>query len=133
MLVVEDHPDTAEQFARLLKRAGHEVVCAGNIREAQKYAMVTPAPDRTGAFDILISDLDLPDGSGRELMHNLAQISPIRGIAVSGHGMKDDVENSIAAGFSHHIIKPVNWEKLKGAIQKIGEEILQSEEQLARK
>ena len=103
----------------MLKRAGHEVICAGNIREAQKYAMVTPAQDRTCAFDILISDLDLPDGSGRDLMRNLAELYPIRGIAVSGHGMKEDIENSIAAGFSHHITKPVNWEKLKVAIQKL--------------
>jgi signal transduction histidine kinase/ActR/RegA family two-component response regulator len=133
VLVVEDHPDTAEQFARLLRRAGHEVICAGNIREAQKYAMVTPAQDRACAFDILISDLDLPDGSGRDLMRNLAELYPIRGIAVSGHGMKDDIENSLAAGFSHHIIKPVNWEKLKVAIQTISEEMLQREEQLAGK
>ena len=128
VLVVEDHLDTAEQFARLLKRAGHEVICAGNIREAQKYAMVTPAQNRTCAFDILISDLDLPDGSGRDLMRNLAERYPIRGIAISGHGMKDDIESSIAAGFSHHITKPVDWQKLKIAIQKISEETFQKEE-----
>jgi PAS domain S-box-containing protein len=132
VLVVEDHPDTAEQFARLLKRAGHEVICAGSIREAQTYAMVTPAQDRTCAFDILISDLDLPDGSGRDLMRNLAKRYPIRGIALSGHGMKEDIQNSIAAGFSYHITKPVNWQELKMAIEKIGEETLLDQEQAAR-
>jgi len=129
VLVVEDHPDTAEQFARLLRRAGHEVICAGSIREAQKYAMVTPAQDRTCAFDILISDVDLPDGSGRDLMRNLTKRYPIRGIAISGHGMKEDVESSIAAGFSHHITKPVNWEELKTAIQKIAKERLHENEE----
>jgi PAS domain S-box-containing protein len=124
VLVVEDHPDTAEQFARLLKRAGHEVICASSIKEAQMYAMVTPAQDRTCAFDILISDLDLPDGSGRDLMRNLAKRYSIRGIALSGHGMKDDIQNSIAAGFSHHITKPVDWQELKIAIQKIADETL---------
>jgi PAS domain S-box-containing protein len=128
VLVVEDHPDTAEQFARLLKRAGHEVICAGSIREAQTYAMVTPAGDRTCAFDILISDLDLPDGSGRDLMRNLAKRYPIRGIALSGYGMKEDIQNSITAGFSHHITKPVNWQELKAAIESIAEEMLLSEE-----
>ena len=132
VLVVEDHPDTAEQFARLLKRAGHEVICAGSIREAQTYAMVTPAPDRACAFDILISDLDLPDGSGRDLMRNLAKCYPIRGIALSGHGMKEDIQNSIAAGFSHHITKPVNWQELKVAIENIAEETLLSKEQAGR-
>jgi signal transduction histidine kinase/ActR/RegA family two-component response regulator len=124
VLVVEDHSDTAEQFARLLKRSGHEVICASSIREAQNYAMMTPAQDRACAFDILISDLDLPDGSGRDLMRNLAKRYPIRGIAISGHGMKEDVENSIAAGFSYHITKPVDWQELKATIQKIADEIL---------
>ena len=128
VLVVEDHRDTAEQFARLLRRAGHEVICASTIREAQQYAVVTPAPDRTCAFDVLISDLDLPDGSGRDLMRNLAQFYPIHGIAVSGHGMKEDVDSSIAAGFSHHITKPLDWQKLKTVLEKIGEEVRQQEE-----
>ena len=122
VLVVEDHLDTAEQFARLLQRAGHEVICAANIKQAQMYAMVTPDPNRTCAFDILISDLDLPDGSGRDLMRNLAERYPIRGIAISGHGSKQDVDSSIAAGFSHHITKPVDWKQLQQAIQQIAQE-----------
>jgi signal transduction histidine kinase/ActR/RegA family two-component response regulator len=122
VLVVEDHRDTADQFARLLQRAGHEVVCANSIREAQEYAAAAPAPDRTCAFDVLISDLDLPDGSGRDLMRHLAQSCPIRGIAISGHGSRDDVESSLAAGFSHHVTKPLDWEKLKGALQEIASE-----------
>ena len=123
ILVVEDHRDTAEQFARLLRRAGHEVVCAGTVKEAQAHALVTPDKNRACAFDILISDLDLPDGSGRELMHNLARRCPIRGIAISGHGMKEDVDGSMQAGFSYHITKPVNWPELKAAIEKIAKEV----------
>ncbi len=123
VLVVEDHHDTAEQFARLLRRAGHEVTCAGNIKEAQTYASVTPGQNRACAFDILISDLDLPDGSGRELMQNLAQRYPIHGIVISGHGMKEDVDRSMQAGFSYHITKPVNWAELKAVIDKISDEI----------
>jgi PAS domain S-box-containing protein len=123
VLVVEDHRDTAEQFARLLKHAGHEVICAGSIKEAQTYALMTPDQNRACPFDILISDLDLPDGSGLELMRNLAQRYPIRGIVVSGHGMKEDIEGSLEAGFSYHITKPVNWAELKSAIEKIAEEV----------
>ena len=123
VLVVEDHHDTAEQFARLLRRAGHEVICAGSIKEAQTYALVTPDKNRPCVFDVLISDLDLPDGSGRELMRNLAQRYPIRGIAISGHGMKEDVDGSMQAGFSYHITKPVNWPELKSAIEKIAREV----------
>jgi len=123
VLVVEDHHDTAEQFARLLRRAGHEVICAGSIKEAQTYALVAPDQNRACAFDILISDLDLPDGSGRELMRNLAQRYPIHGIAITGHGMKEDVDGSMQAGFSYHITKPVNWAELKAVIDKISDEI----------
>jgi CheY-like chemotaxis protein len=123
VLVVEDHHDTAEQFAKLLRRAGHEVICAGSIKEAQSCALVTSGENRACAFDILISDLDLPDGSGRELMRNLAQRYPIHGIAISGHGMKEDVEGSMKAGFSYHITKPVNWAELKAVIEKISDEI----------
>jgi PAS domain S-box-containing protein len=129
ILVVEDHHDTAEQFARLLKRAGHEVICAGNIKEAQTYAMITPAPNRTCAFDILISDLNLPDGSGLDLMRNLAKHYSIRGIALSGYGTKEDIENSLAAGFSHHFTKPVNWQELEIAIQNIGAETFRKKQQ----
>ena len=123
VLVVEDHPDTAEQFARLLRRAGHEVICAGSIKEAQTCASVAPGQNRPCAFDILISDLDLPDGNGLELMRNLAQRYPIRGIVISGHGMKEDVDGSLQAGFSYHITKPVNWTELKAVIDKISDEI----------
>lgn len=129
VLVVEDHVDTAEQFARLLKRAGHEVVCATTMRQAQKYALETSSSNRSCAFDVLVSDVDLPDGSGRDLMRNLSQHYPIRGIAISGHGMKEDIDSSIAAGFSAHITKPVDWKKLKAALQKIGAEINHHEEQ----
>ena len=124
VLLVEDHPDTAEQFARLLKRAGHEVVCASSINEAETCASVTTEQNRPGTFDILISDLDLPDGSGLDLMRTLAQRYRIRGIAISGHGMKADIDNSIQAGFSYHITKPVNWMELKAVIEKVSNEIL---------
>jgi len=133
ILVVEDHHDTAEQFARLLRRAGHKVTCAGSIKEAQTHALLTPDKDRACVFDVLISDLDLPDGSGRELMRSLAQCYPIRGIAISGHGMKEDVDGSMQAGFSYHLTKPVNWPELNSAIEKIAKEANQKSRGSAEK
>jgi signal transduction histidine kinase/ActR/RegA family two-component response regulator len=123
VLVVEDHHDTAEQFAKLLRRAGHEVVCVGSIKEAQTCALVTRDQSRPRAFDILISDLDLPDGSGLDLMRNLTQRCSIHGIAISGHGMKEDIDGSMQAGFSYHITKPVNWAELKAVIDNISDKI----------
>jgi PAS domain S-box-containing protein len=118
VLLVEDHRDTAEQLTRLLTRAGHEVTWAATIREARELiAAQGHQPGRE--FNILISDLGLPDGSGHELMRDLASNHPIPGIALSGYGMKDDIQDSMAAGFSRHITKPVDWQELKVAIQRI--------------
>jgi CheY-like chemotaxis protein len=114
---VEDHPDTSAQLARLLERAGHEVTCAGTVREAEE----TATRGRDG-FDILISDLGLPDGSGHDLMRYIRRNHPIPGIALSGYGMDEDIQNSIAAGFSRHMTKPVDWQELKNAIQKVAGE-----------
>ena len=117
VLLVEDHPDTAAQLSRLLKRAGHQVTCAGSVREAEE----TASRGRDG-FDILISDLGLPDGSGHDLMRELKRDHPIPGIALSGYGMDEDIQGSIAAGFSRHMTKPVDWQELKSAIQKVAQE-----------
>jgi signal transduction histidine kinase len=114
VLLVEDHRDTADQLARLLQRAGHEVTCAGTIKEARESA-------RSAEFDILISDLGLPDGTGYELMRQISRERRIPGIALSGFGMKDDVQNSIAAGFARHLTKPVDWQQLKTEIQRVAE------------
>ncbi len=122
VLLVEDHSDTAEQLTRLLKRAGHEVTWAGSIREARELLAESAEKTAERGFNILISDLGLPDGSGHDLMRDLASQQRMPGIALSGYGMKADIETSMEAGFSRHITKPVDWQELKGAIQKIAAE-----------
>ena len=123
VLLVEDHPDSAEQLTRLLKRAGHEVTWAGTIREAREMIAATGDNKSERGFNILISDLGLPDGSGHDLMRDLAsRHHSMPGIALSGYGMKDDILDSMAAGFSRHMTKPVDWQELKIAIQKIAAE-----------
>jgi PAS domain S-box-containing protein len=119
VLLVEDHRDTANQLTRLLRRAGHEVTWAGSLREARELVAATGDSPQARGFNILISDLGLPDGSGHELMRDLASRHAMPGIALSGYGMKDDILDSMAAGFSRHITKPVDWQELKLAIQKI--------------
>ncbi len=122
ILLVEDHSDTAQQLTRLLKRAGHEVTWAGSIGQARALLAETGNDSAERGFNILISDLGLPDGSGHELMRDLASHRSMPGIALSGYGMKDDILDSMAAGFSRHITKPVDWQELKIAIQKIAAE-----------
>jgi signal transduction histidine kinase/ActR/RegA family two-component response regulator len=119
ILLVEDHRDTAEQLTRLLKRAGHEVTCAGTIREARELIAARGESGSERYFNIVISDLGLPDGSGNDLLRDLASQHSIPGIALSGYGMKDDIRDSMAAGFCRHMTKPVDWQELKTAIQKI--------------
>ncbi|HEX2642412.1 MAG TPA: ATP-binding protein [Thermoanaerobaculia bacterium] len=111
LLIVEDHADTAEVLARLLQSSGYEVETAGSVAEALKTAAAVP-------FDLLISDIGLPDASGLELMRQVRDRFGIPGIALSGYGMEEDIRKSQEAGFLDHIVKPVNVDQLKAAIQR---------------
>jgi signal transduction histidine kinase len=110
ILLVDDHPDTTAALEKLLRRRGHTVAAAHDMRSALETA-------ERGQFDLLISDVGLPDGSGMELMSRLRATSGIPGIAISGFGMNGDIEKSMQAGFLKHLVKPVNLEKLEAAIE----------------
>jgi signal transduction histidine kinase len=112
LLLVEDHPDTAGAIAELLRLLGHQVTVAGSVAEA-----LTAAD--AGRFDLMISDLGLPDGSGLDLMRELAAHFGLRGIALSGYGMDEDLRNSREAGFAAHLTKPVSLPALQAAIRRI--------------
>jgi CheY-like chemotaxis protein len=72
-----------------------------------------------GSFDLLISDVGLPDGNGMDLLRTLRTFKPIRGIAISGFGMDADIGKSLEAGFAEHLVKPVKLEKLEAAIARV--------------
>jgi signal transduction histidine kinase len=112
ILLVDDHQDTCVALERLLVRRGHLVAAAHNVRSAMEAAA-------RSRFDLLISDIALPDGTGIELMSYLRAISGIRGIAISGFGMNGDIQKSIDAGFSEHLVKPVKVDKLEAAINRV--------------
>ena len=116
ILLVEDHEDTAEAMADLLRLIGHEVTVAGSVAAA-----LAAAGDGHGRLDLVVSDLGLPDGSGQDLMRELARLYGLRGIALSGYGMEDDVRRSHEAGFLHHLTKPVDLQMLKAAIRQVAE------------
>jgi len=111
ILLVDDHQDTCAALEKLLVRRGHLVAAAHNVRSAMEAAA-------RNKFDLLISDIALPDGSGTELMRQVRAISTIPGIAISGFGNNGDIERSLEAGFSEHLIKPVKLEKLEAAIER---------------
>ncbi|MEY2543687.1 MAG: hypothetical protein QOE81_1148 [Verrucomicrobiota bacterium] len=112
ILLVDDHLDTCTALERLLVRRGHLVAAAHNVRSAMETAA-------RNSFDLLISDIALPDGTGTELMTYLHAISRIPGIAISGFGMNGDIEKSIEAGFAEHLVKPVKMESLEAAIDRV--------------
>jgi signal transduction histidine kinase len=112
ILLVEDHSDTADALADLLRVQGHDVQVAGSISQALDIAAA-------GGFDLVVSDLGLPDGSGQDLMRKLSRRYNLRGIALSGYGMEDDVRRSREAGFISHLTKPVSLQTLQEAILQV--------------
>jgi CheY-like chemotaxis protein len=109
LLIVDDHANTLQSLRHLLKRRGHEVVTAGNVTDA-----LSAASRET--FDLVISDLGLPDGSGTELMEKLRDTYGLRGIALSGYGLEDDMVRTQKAGFVAHLVKPVQFAELHSII-----------------
>jgi CheY-like chemotaxis protein len=110
--VVENHQDTLDAIRMFLEAQGHKVESAPDVTTALKLAA-------TIKFDVLISDIGLPDGDGWELMKKLRALMPVRGIAMSGYGMRADLERSKVAGFGAHIIKPFGPADLEAAVQKV--------------
>ncbi|OLA97595.1 MAG: hypothetical protein AUH19_03665 [Verrucomicrobia bacterium 13_2_20CM_55_10] len=103
--------DTCAALERLLVRRGYLVAATHNVRSALEAAT-------RNKFDLLISDIALPDGSGMDLMMQLRAISNVPGIAISGFGNNRDIERSLQAGFSEHLIKPIKLENLEAAIER---------------
>jgi CheY-like chemotaxis protein len=96
----------------MLERRGYDITLAHSADQAVEKA-------RTQDFDLLISDIGLPDRSGYELMRELRTSKGLRGIALSGFGMEHDVSKARAAGFSEHLTKPINFERLEEAIHNL--------------
>ncbi|MFN2541739.1 MAG: ATP-binding protein [Chthoniobacterales bacterium] len=112
LLVVDDHHDTCLGMKMMLERRGYQITLAHSAEEALQEAEKTN-------FDLLISDIGLPDRTGYELMHELQQSRGLRGIALTGFGTEHDVSRARDAGFSQHLTKPINFERLEEAIQSL--------------
>jgi signal transduction histidine kinase/ActR/RegA family two-component response regulator len=113
LLLVEDHESTLQILSRVLQRDGHHVVTASTVAEALNAAAASN-------FDLVISDLGLPDGSGTELMMKLRDTYNLRGIALSGYGASEDIARSCDAGFVTHLVKPVAIAELRRVIASFG-------------
>lgn len=107
ILLVEDHEPTRVSLMHLLLRRDYKVVPAASVSEARGLL-------EKEEFSLLISDLGLPDGNGCELMEGVKK--RLRGIALTGYGMEQDIARSRAAGFVAHLTKPVRIESLDNAL-----------------
>jgi len=110
ILLVEDHEDSNRSLTNLLRRRGYHVQSALNFQSALDLGT-------KHEFDVLISDLALPDGNGTDLMQTLHSTRPLLGIALTGFGMEDDIRKCREAGFQHHLVKPIDLNKLDLLIQ----------------
>jgi CheY-like chemotaxis protein len=109
ILLVEDHEPTRRSLAQLLIRRHYEITEAGSVLEALAAA-------NRQKFDLLITDIGLPDGDGYQLMRTLLQSSDVKGIALTGYGMESDIEKSRQAGFATHLTKPIRIQALDAAL-----------------
>jgi CheY-like chemotaxis protein len=112
ILVVENHQDTLDAMKMFLELYAHKVETAGTMQAALNAASQTD-------FDLVITDIGLPDGDGWELMRQLRERGPVRAVAMSGYGWKEDLEKSRAAGFEAHLLKPLKITELENVLRKM--------------
>lgn len=105
VFVVENHPDTLQSFIFYLESEGHIASSASSLTEALE---AIPATD----CEVIFSDIGLPDGTGWDLLARLKIDRPVFCVAMSGFGMNADRNKSLAAGFQHHLIKPITPDQI---------------------
>ena len=106
VLLVEDNADTAEAMGQVLELLGHTVTVANGAQTAMQAA-------ESGTFDLLISDIGLPDGSGLDVVRVFAERQAAPSIAITGYGMEEDIARCREAGFTDHLTKPVDFKRLE--------------------
>jgi hypothetical protein len=112
VLAVDDHDDTLRILRRVIKMMGYSLATAPSAAAALNYAT-------TNEFDVLLSDIGLPDENGHELLRKVKRIRNVPAIAISGYGSATDIQNSLDAGFCAHLTKPLDCDLLHATIQKV--------------
>ena len=112
ILLVEDDADSRAALRRLLSGRRYEVHTAEDCRSALEVAARQP-------IDVLVSDFDLPDGNGCELMEAVRRLQGVPGIAVTGYTTEDVRERCTDAGFVTVLTKPVLFETIVKAVHAV--------------
>jgi two-component system response regulator PilR (NtrC family) len=110
LLLVEDHDDTRSILTKLLTRWGYDVIGASTVRTA--LALLNNL-----RFDVLVSDIGLPDGDGLEIVAEAQKRKSARlKVALTAHGNAQDRESGRRAGFDHYLTKPFDPVKLRAVL-----------------
>ena len=115
ILVVDDVADVTDMVALFLSHAGFEVATANSPKAAITLAADTP-------FDLVVSDIGMPEMNGYELAESLRARNEYRGtplIAMTGYTEYDDRGRSLQAGFNAHLTKPINPSQLLDLIEEL--------------
>ncbi len=112
ILLVEDHAPTRGPLVLILSRRGYAVTAAASAAEALAAA-------EGQSFDLVLSDIGLPDMDGYALMRQLRARFGMIGVALTGYGMESDVANSADAGFVGHLTKPIHVEALERMVRSV--------------
>jgi PAS domain S-box-containing protein len=112
ILLVEDNPDSLRALSMSLSLLGYEVRPANSLRTALAAAKV-------GGYDLILSDLELGDGTGLDLLRSMGPARAVPAIALTGYGSEEDRKMCLDAGFATHLIKPIETRQLDEAIRSI--------------
>jgi CheY-like chemotaxis protein len=112
ILLVEDHGDTLQAVSRLLTHFGHEISVADGAAAALKII-------DSKEFDVVLSDIGLPDGNGYDLISEAKRRRSIKAVALTGFGTDEDIRRGKEAGFDFHLVKPVDFHELRTVLGQI--------------
>ena len=113
ILVVEDHRDTRQVLSRLLTHFGHEISIADSTMKALEII-------ESKEFDVVLSDIGLPDGSGYDIISQAKLKQPLTGVALTGFDKAEDIRRSKEAGFDFHLTKPIDFHELRSVLDQVG-------------
>jgi CheY-like chemotaxis protein len=113
ILLVEDHDDTRTTISRLLSYFGHDISVA-NTRE--RALDIVDAKN----FDVILSDIGLPDGTGYDVISQAKRKQSVTGVALTALGMEEDIRRGKEAGFDFHLTKPVDFHELRNVLDRVG-------------
>jgi len=112
ILLVEDHDDTRSTLSRLLTHFGHQISVAASKQVALELIAAK-------SFDVVLSDIALPDGDGYDVISHAKQKQAVKGVALTGFDRAEDIRRGKQAGFDFHLSKPVDFHELRTVLGQV--------------